>query len=664
MGFRLATSPTNRWPNRLVPYEIDDSVFPLGSSERQQVLLAINAWNTSSVINLVAASPTDANRIRITTGPAGACGSPVGMMGGTQLVTCRPGEAAGRFMHEIGHALGLLHEHQRPERNSIVTITKENARPGQDINFDIRTSDCPVGPYECGSIMHYGELAFSVDGVKKTVEVINPAVCSNIGQRTALSVGDIAAVRAMYETIGALTEKVILEETTSCGPALAFHDNRVFLAWKGSDNDNLNVALSNDSGTTFTGKHTSPESSNDAPALASHKDRLFIAFKGSDNDNINVATVLRSGDGSQVVSLSNKIILGETTDASPAIVSHNGNLYLAFKGSDNENLNIMISTDDGASFGGKHVSSETSTDAPALASCNGQLYLGWKGSNNKNFNVAIVNIGLDPTGPRILGTLNNVTFPERTELRTALVAQRGLLFVGWKGSRNDNFNLLFPADVKSCTNKFTTPESSSHTPSLTASDNRMWVAWRGSNNEMINVAHVDFGSQGFDSISQGLTAMNNDLFNELVQIEATLSKGLLNLSQGMNAVLAQQQFTNTALVAFIAQHKTVICELEQVAGQTCDLLSEAHMQTGLQRDIARDVSRLLNITHIAYPGAELELTRLDKLREKIEKCCPPEVEPPLCKHEPCPPPADFDEQPPPLDYEPIPTLPPLRSVER
>lgn len=667
MGFRVKTSPTNRWPNRLVPYDIDATVFPIGSAARQQVVLAINGWNTSSIIRLLAASPTDTNRIRITTGPAGSCSSPTGMQAGTQLVSCAPGGAAGVIMHEIGHALGLLHEHQRPDRNSMVTVTTANVNPavpgGVNSQFGIRTSDCPVGPYDCGSIMHYGNLAFSVDGVKQTVTANNPTVCSNIGQRTALSAGDLAAVRAMYETIDGLKDKLVLGETSDCGPALAFHDNRVFLAWKGSGNDNLNVVLSNDSGATFTGKHTSPETSDDAPALASHKGRLFIAFKGSGNDNINVAVVQRSGDGNQVVSLSNKVILSDTTDASPAIVSHNGNLYIAFKGSGNENLNVMVSTDDGASFGGKHISSETTTDAPALASCNGQMYLGWKGSGNENFNVAVVNTGPNPTSPTILGTLNKVTFSDTTDLRTALVAQSGLLFVGWKGSGNDNFNLLFPSDVNSCTSKFTTSESSSHAPSLAATDDSMWVAWKGSGNDQLNVARVDFGSQSSNDISQGVTAMNNDLFNELVQMEATLSNGLLNLSQGVNAMLTQQQFTNAALVTEIAQHGTIICELEQIASQTCGLLSEAHIQTGLQHNIARDASRLLEITRTAHPGAELEMNRLDKLREQIEKCCPPEVEPPLCKHDPCPQPADFDRQPPPINYKPIPEPPPLRHSE-
>ena len=153
--------------------------------------------------------------------------------------------------------------------------------------------------------------------------------------------------------------------------------------------------------------------------------------------------------------------------------------------------------------------------------------------------------------------------------------------------------------------------------------------------------------------------MDKDVFNELVQIEATLSNGLVNLSQGFSALLGQQHFTNAALVAEIAQQKTMICELEQIASQTCQLLTESHIQTGLQRNIAHDTSRLLDITRTAHPEAELELVRLDKLREQIEKCCPPSEETPLCKHEPCKVPTDFHQEPPPIDYKPIPEPPPL-----
>jgi len=58
----------------------------------------------------------------------------------------------------------------------------------------------------------------------------------------------------------------------------------------------------------------------------------------------------------------------------------------------------------------------------------------------------------------------------------------------------------------------------------------------------LNVAIVDFASQRRGFVAQGLTAMNNDLFNELVQIQATLATSFVNLSKGLSASLEQQHF--------------------------------------------------------------------------------------------------------------------------
>ena len=74
MGFGLKSTSTNRWPKGRVPYQIDTSAFPGTSSDAQQLRLAINAWNSNSVINLAAASGTDADFVNFTSSPdAKAC---------------------------------------------------------------------------------------------------------------------------------------------------------------------------------------------------------------------------------------------------------------------------------------------------------------------------------------------------------------------------------------------------------------------------------------------------------------------------------------------------------------------------------------------------------------------------------------------------------------
>ncbi|TCZ58777.1 M12 family metallopeptidase [Roseicella aquatilis] len=671
MGLCLKASASNRWVKGVVPYRIDDAAFPLGSAVRQAAIQAINAWNTTTVVTLRAATAGDADVIFITSSAdPDASSSPFGRQGGSQNVACTSSATAGTVIHEIGHALGLIHEHKRPDRERYIDIKAANIEAGRSGQFSpADTTNCPVGAYDCGSIMHYGARFFSVDDSlpagdtsKDTITIKDAARCANIGQRTALSTGDIATVRAMYDSVTGLADKITLPETTDNAPALAFHDNALFLAWRGSGNDNLNVAVSDDRGGSVRGKHVSPETSDDAPALASHNGRLFIAFKGSGNDNINVAQVSRQPGGTRdVAPLGAKVTLGDETDAAPALASHRGNLYLAFKGSGNDNLNVMVSTDNGATFGRKHVSAETSSHAPALVSSGGTLYIAWKGSGNENLNVAAVDVGTDASNPAIAGFTDKVTFGDTTEVAPSLVAQAGLLVLGWKGAGNDNFNLLFPADHDGCTQKFTTPESSSHGPALAADSQTIWVAWKGSGNENINLASAEFASQAADSVAQGLQAMNDDIFNQLVQMQATLAAGLQNISQGLSQSLAQQQFTNQALLQKIAQEATMVCQLEQIAERTCTLVAEAHRQTGLQHRIADDVQRLLAIAQATHPAAEIELQRLDRLRQEIERCCPPAEAPPACAHAACPPPPPFRGGPPEVDYRPIPPPPELRD---
>ncbi len=148
--------------------------------------------------------------------------------------------------------------------------------------------------------------------------------------------------------IEGLEGKVVLGDTSEEAPALASHNGRLFLAWTGRGDGNLNLMFSDDNGATFHGKTTFGDSSHDAPALASHGGRLFLAWTGRGDGNLNVAKATLFGNtagGFGIEGLEGKVVLGDTSEEAPALASHNGRLFLAWKGAGNDNLNLLFSRD-------------------------------------------------------------------------------------------------------------------------------------------------------------------------------------------------------------------------------------------------------------------------------------------------------------------------------
>jgi len=57
--------------------------------------------------------------------------------------------------HEIGHTLGLTHEHQRSDRDHFIRIVYENLQYYKDAFVKLPLSADNFLPYNFNSIMHY-----------------------------------------------------------------------------------------------------------------------------------------------------------------------------------------------------------------------------------------------------------------------------------------------------------------------------------------------------------------------------------------------------------------------------------------------------------------------------------------------------------------------------
>jgi len=234
--------------------------------------------------------------------------------------------------------------------------------------------------------------------------------------------------------------------TSDRSPALVSHLGRVFLAWRGLGNKKLNLAFSHDGGKTFAGTKTLLDSSDHAPALVSHGGGLLLAWTGRGNEKLNVAEIVvfaNTAGGFGIEGIENQVVLKDTSSNGPALASNEGRLFLAWKGSGNHALNVSFSEDGGKSFRPTATSLETSSHRPSLASHAGSLFVAWKGSDNDQLNVARVVHRAGASGIELDG---KVMLPEKSTEPPALASDGGLLLVAWKDPEDDNLGLRVSRD--------------------------------------------------------------------------------------------------------------------------------------------------------------------------------------------------------------------------
>ncbi|MEZ4316174.1 MAG: M12 family metallopeptidase [Myxococcota bacterium] len=195
---------SSRW-SCTVPYTIDPSLTWISEQDFRS---AIAHWEQHTGLSFVE-DPTAPDRIRVRDGAG--CSSRLGRVGGVQDLTLGSTCGRGAAIHEVGHAVGMFHEHVRADRDSHVTVHWDNIAAASTYNFltyiDRYQAGLDLGPYDLGSIMHYSSFAFST-GVCLPGETQGCSLTHTDGtfllenQRSRLSTGDIAAIAAMYPTCG------------------------------------------------------------------------------------------------------------------------------------------------------------------------------------------------------------------------------------------------------------------------------------------------------------------------------------------------------------------------------------------------------------------------------------------------------------------------------
>ncbi len=108
----------------------------------------------------------------------------------------------GTILHEMGHVIGLWHEHTRSDRNSFVTVNFQNIIKGSQGNFDMQEDNSQnQGLYDYASVMQYPPFVQSRNG-GPSIETIPPGMplgsAEGMPTLSDYSAGDKEAIMRLY----------------------------------------------------------------------------------------------------------------------------------------------------------------------------------------------------------------------------------------------------------------------------------------------------------------------------------------------------------------------------------------------------------------------------------------------------------------------------------
>lgn len=193
-GANNASYSARPWEFGIVPVTFDADIIP----DQKAVFFEACRWWEPAGVTCVERT-NEPIYVRVQKWDDG-CYSYVGMMtwSGQALNLGTGCWGKGTIAHELGHAFGLIHEHQRADRDTYVTINYDQIQDGEAHNFTKIVTSRLWTEYDFGSIMHYGKSAFAKVNGAETISPKPGYTSATMGQRSAVSTSDVQTMTSIY----------------------------------------------------------------------------------------------------------------------------------------------------------------------------------------------------------------------------------------------------------------------------------------------------------------------------------------------------------------------------------------------------------------------------------------------------------------------------------
>lgn len=188
--------PDYRWPNDRIYYTTASDFAK--TTDLDQAIKHIEGYTNLRFFKRT----TESNFIEFVN-DSKSTNSQLGMVGGKQLIKVAPWAQWYSIVHEIGHAIGLIHEHTRYDRDDYITVHWDNIPSEKAHNYDKYN---PVfwgisnvtTPFDYESIMIYASKTLKPDCNDESKPVITKKDGSLINPTYRLSQEDIISINKLY----------------------------------------------------------------------------------------------------------------------------------------------------------------------------------------------------------------------------------------------------------------------------------------------------------------------------------------------------------------------------------------------------------------------------------------------------------------------------------
>lgn len=170
---------------------------------------------------------------------------------------------------------------------------------------------------------------------------------------------------------------------TGKSPAITVFNNKLFLAWRAYQDENLAIAYTVDLSSApdaynfWAYKAQLDFTSSKPPALTVFNDKLFMAWEGDNDHEIRWSSSVNG----EKENWDDSKKTGFSTDQSPALVAFKDKLYLAWKGKDGNNMGLAYLNETTQKWTKVKIAYKTS-GAPSLSVYNDYLFIAFKDANS------------------------------------------------------------------------------------------------------------------------------------------------------------------------------------------------------------------------------------------------------------------------------------------